>query len=366
MSSRYRAARLGALLLTAATALLVAAPPAIAGTSGEYVGGVDGDSVRIGGQAVPTSLLRLRLDNDAKELLTYCVELDVDARPGARMIESEWSAYPDRAEVFAGQPDKVLWILHNSYPNIDLAELGAMVGADLSQGEAIAGTQAAIWYFSNDVKIDGDNPADVSKLFAYLTGEANTGVGEQPPVSLSITPDTVTDVAPGQKAGPFTVTTTAGEVALTVEGPAGIQIVDGTGQQVQPMDKDIFSVNEFWLTAPTAGAAGEAVIRATALATVETGRLFVGEDNDVNPTQTLIAASSTQTEAAAEAHASWLAAPSASTDQPAAAAPAPQPRAALASTGASPLPLLGIGVLLVGAGAGAMLWQRRMARGYQK
>ena len=393
MSSRFKAARLGALLLPVATTLLVAAPPALAATSGEYVGGVDGDGVRIVGHAnpVPTSLFSLKLDNDDTQLMTYCVELDVDARLGARMIESPWSAYPDKAEVFAAAPDKVLWILHHSYPSIDLTALSETIKAELTEREAIAGTQAAIWHFSNDATLDADNPEDIRKLYDYLTGEANTGIGEQPPVSLSLTPETVSDVEAGVKAGPFTVDSTAADVQLTVEGPDGVQLVDGSGQQVepldkdifgmpvQPLDKDIFSVQEFWLTAPSGGAAGEAIIRATALATVELGRLFVGEDNDENPTQTLIVASSTPTEATAEARASWIAAPAppASTTTPPAqtttqvvapttdettTAPAPQPRAALPVTGASVLPILAVGVLLIGAGAGVLLLQRKLRR----
>lgn len=144
MSSRYNAARLGALLLAAATALLVAAPSALAATTGEYVGGVEpGDRVRIDGQETTTSLHGLKLD-DETVLKTYCVELDVNARQGARMIESPWSAYPDKTEVFTAKPDKVLWILHHSYPNTELSALGEEIGVELTAGEAIAGTQAAI------------------------------------------------------------------------------------------------------------------------------------------------------------------------------------------------------------------------------
>jgi len=362
MSSRFRAARHGVLLLAAATALLVAAPPALAASSGEYVGGVEGANVRIEGQAneVPTSLLRLKLDNDGTQLLTYCVELDVDARLGARMIESEWAAYPDGAEVFTAQPDKVLWILHHSYPNTALSELDAVLGTTLTEKEAIAGTQAAIWAFSNAAKLSPDQ-GNITKLYEYLTGEVNTGVGEQPPVSLSLTPEAVRDVPAGAKAGPFTVNTTGTLEGLTVEGPDGVEIVGGgSDQEIQPLDKDIFSVTEFWLSPPAGGAAGEGTVRATAQATVEAGRLFVGETNDKNPTQTLITAASTQTEVTAQATVNWVA--QAVPAMPAPAAPAPQARAALADTGASVPQLVGLGVLLIGAGTWALLLRRRPNR----
>jgi TQXA domain-containing protein len=405
MSSRFKAARSGALLLAVATALLVAAPPALAATAGEYVGGVDGESVRIGGHTdpIPTSLLRLSLDNDGQELLTYCVDLDVSARLGARMTEAPWSAYPDKAETFAAQPDKVLWVLHHSYPNVGLADLSNAAGVELSERQAIAGTQAAIWHFSNDAVLDGDNPEAIQRLYKYLTDAAiNTGIGDQPPASLSLTPELVENVDAGQTAGSFMVDSTAGDVQLTVEGPDGVEIVNSVGDTIQPLDRDIFSVqpfdrdifsvNEFWLSPPTDGKAGEAIVRATAQATVEVGRLFVGEDEN-NPTQSAIAASSIETTATAEARASWiggpLSPPSSSTttatptttttsSKPSTStttaavmpisvaptttvSPAPQARG-LPLTGASVLPILAVGALLVAAGVGALLLQRKLRR----
>jgi TQXA domain-containing protein len=387
MSSRFKAARFRALLLAAATALLVAAPPALAATSGKYIGGVeDGEKVQLRGfdHKTSTQLLGLELDNGTL-LETYCVELDVTARHGAQMIESPWSAYPDQAEIFAAKPDKVLWILHHSYPNVEVDELGQTVGVELSQAEAIAGTQAAIWHFSNDAELaDEGNGADVVALYDYLTGEANTGIGEQPPVSLSLTPELIDDVEAGTNAGPFTLDTTADSVELTVEGPEGVQIVDGSGQPiapVSPMDKDIFSVTEFWLSPPADGAAGEATVHAEGEATVEKGRLFVGADNEANPTQTLIVATSTKTKASAEAAARWLEAPTSSpTTTPTETTPptetttttsettappsttTPPPSSDLPVTGASVLPVLGLGLLLIAAGVGALVLQRRLRR----
>lgn len=406
MSSRFKAARSGALLLAVATALLVAAPPALAASSGEYVGGVYGESVRIGGHTnpIPTSLLKLQLDNDGNELLTYCVDLDVTARLGARMIEAPWSAYPDSAGIFAATPDKVLWVLHHSYPHIELADLSKAAGVELSAPQAIAGTQAAIWHYSNGVDLDANNPEAIGQLYKYLTDETvNTGMAAQPPVSLSLTPEQMEDVEAGQKAGSFVVDSTASGMELTVEGPDGVKIVNSVGDDLQPLDRDIFSiqpfdrdifsVNEFWLSPPAGGAAGEAVVRATARATVEVGRLFVGEDEN-NPTQSTIVASSTETTVTAQARANWLAGPlslpsssttttttttttngkpaSSTTNAAAmsnsvaptpttAATPVPQARA-LPLTGASIWPILGVGVLLITAGVGALLWQRRLRR----
>ena len=377
MVLRHQVARCAALLLSASTALLVTALPAAAATTGEFVGSVDGGSiVKIDGHRTRTSLLGLKLDDGAL-LKTYCVELDVNARNGAKLAESPWSEYPDAGEQFNAHPEKVLWILHNSYPNVSLDTLGGKAGATLDAQEAIAGTQAAIWHLSNGATLDEDNPADIRALYAYLTGAANTGVEEQPAVSLSITPKSGTEVEADKAAGPFTVETTAAEVALTVEGPDGVAVVDADGKPLT----EIADGTKFWLSAPsgdeTGDETGEATVKASAKANVEKGRLFVGVDNDAHPTQTLIVAASTRTAAKAEAAAKWVAgtppttrpAPtttkaqvtSSTTPSNAFVVPAQPPAqgGSLPNTGASVVQVLGVALMLLGAGIGALLLQRR-------
>ena len=373
---RYQIRRCAALLLGVATALLVTAMPAAAGATGEFIGGVGaGSSVKIDGQRTKTALLGLKLE-DGNRLDTYCVELDVNARKGAQLAESPWSEYPDAGEQFNVHPEKVLWILHNSYPTVALDKLGAEAGAQLDKQEAIAGTQAAIWHLSNGANLDGDNPADIRALYAYLTGPANVGVKEQPSVSLSITPEDGGEVAAGETAGPFTVDTTASEVELTVEGPDGVAVVDADGEPLAEISDDV----QFWLSAPAGAEAGSATVKAAAHAEVEKGRLFVGVDNAENPTQPLIVAASTKTAAKASAKAKWVlhTPPTTTTEVPPTTTEAPpttnttpsnaftEPPAAppaqggpLPETGASVMQALGFGLLLLGAGIGILLLQRR-------
>lgn len=377
MASQYRVARrIGAMLVAAAAALLVAAPPAVAATSGKYVGTAEpGMSVSLDGRDgdVRTLLLGLRLD-DGTELKTYCVELHVSAREGARMSEAPWERYPGTSAPFEVQPDKVLWILHNSYPNVSLNELGEKVGSRLSTRQAIAGTQAAIWHFSDEANLDADNPAAVRALYTYLTGDANTGLTEQPPVSLAVTPESIGEVPAGEAAGPYTVSSTADSVTLTVSGPEGVAVVDADGN---PLDQAA-NGTKFWLSAPADGEAASATVTATAAATVEKGRLFVGDDS--KPTQTLIVAASTPAKAKVSAAAEWLTTPpstpttttptetstpaptttTTTTDVP---APPGPPEEELPNTGASGiLPILGIGLALLAAGVGALFLQRRLRR----
>lgn len=378
MVLRYQARRWAALMLGSAAVLLVTALPAAAGTTGTFIGSVaGGTSVKIGGQQTRTSLLGLRLE-DGTQLETYCVELDVRAQANATLAESPWSEYPDRGEQFNVHPEKVLWILHNSFPTVDLPALSEKAGAELDKQEAIAGTQAAIWHLSNGANLDSDNPADIKALYAYLIGPANVGVTEQPAVSLSITPETADEMQAGKLAGPFTLHTTAHEVELTVEGPDGVTIVDADGKPLA----DVADGTKFWLSAPDGDKTGEATVKASAQAEVQKGRLFVGVNNKDKPTQTLIVASNTKTKAKAEAEAKWVekviptttttttesssteTQPPATTTTPSNAftetttAP-PAQGGSLPNTGASILQPLGIAMLLLGAGIGLLLLQRR-------
>jgi TQXA domain-containing protein/LPXTG-motif cell wall-anchored protein len=372
MVLRHHAARCGVLAATAVAALLVTTLPAVAATTGVFAGGTRaGATVTIDGQRTQTTLLGLELE-DHTLLETYCVELDVNARRHARLAEAPWADYPDAGEQFNAHPEKVLWILHNSYPNVTLGDLSAKAGAQLDEAEAIAGTQAAIWHFSNGADLDATgNPADIAALYGYLTGSANTGVAQQPPVSLSITPAGGAEAQAGAAAGPFTVHTTAAHVTLKVDGPDGVHAVGPGGAPLTT----IADGTQFWLSAPAGAATGEATVSAFAKAEVQKGRLFVGIDNDTHPTQTLIVAANTKAAVTAESSARWTpAAPSTSTTTTTTRPPVttsttpsnaftvpatPSQGGPLANTGASVLPALGLAVLLLAAGIGALLLQRR-------
>jgi len=356
MILRHHAARFGAFAAAAAVVLLVTAPPAVAATTGVFLGHTDdGTTVRIGGHSTVTALLGLRLE-DGTLLKTYCVELDVQAQNQARMVESPWSEYPDAGEQFNAHPEKVLWILHNSYPNVAVGPLSEAAGTELDMAAAIAGTQAAIWHFSNGADLDGTgNPANIIALYTYLTGPDNIGVREQPEVSLGITPEGA-EAKAGQPAGPFTVDTTADEVRLTTEGPDGVGTVDGNGAPLTVASDG----TQFWLSAPAGGGTGEATVKAAARADVHKGRLFVGVDNEANPTQTLIVAASSKAKAKARASAMWVTAGPPATTPAATTTPVPPAQGGpLPETGASVLPALALALVLLGAGIGALVLQRR-------
>lgn len=129
---------------------------------------------------------------------------------------------------------KIRWILENSYPQVkDLTALGKTVGVDgLTAEDAAAGTQAAIWKFSDNKNATPRN-AKAKKLRDYLLGDANKGIAAEPNPSLTLNPDSVSGKS-GNKLGPFTLKSSAAEVKLTVTGDAAdkVKVVDKDGKPV--------------------------------------------------------------------------------------------------------------------------------------
>jgi TQXA domain-containing protein/LPXTG-motif cell wall-anchored protein len=295
--------------LTAATLAFVAAGAASLifqssakadAVSGSYTGSEFGSSVRLEGHHSPsgTSLLDLKLA-DGTVVKTYCIDIHTGLNTKATYQESDWNDQhpgPNR--------DKINWILHHSFPEVSVDSLAASANAaGLSTKEAVAGTQAAVWHFSDGVKIsDSEKDAKVKAVYAYLTGAANTGLSSQPPVSLSLSPNAHEGKA-GSKIGPFTVSTTS-KSALTVAGenlPQGVQILKGGSPAKTAGDKD-----QLWVDVPASLKGGSATFKVSGSAPVQTGRVFmVFVHGNPAKSQVLIVASGGETKVSAEATATW-------------------------------------------------------------
>lgn len=400
MASRLKLARAGAAVAGASVALMLsAALPAGAdpakGDVDKYVNGYhvnvgDGDRANLS-----TSLIGFKL-TDGTKLQMYCVEIDTSIDREHSMVEQPWDKYPNAQSPFHENRDKINWVLHNGYPVVgadELAETLTEQGTELNGGiddkEAISATQAAVWHFSDNTELNKSNPlpgnddkgtqADVIALYEYLTGEANVGIGDQPTPALAISPAELSGEA-GTRIGPFTVNTTGDIDELKANLPEGVKITDVDGVELTA-DK-IKNNAQLYLDVPKGAEAGEAGFELTAKASVDTGRLFVGEKySDKNKTQSLIVATAEKSELTAGAKGTWTEAttpPSSTTEVPPSTtetvpttetttseAPAPQPKNTsgdLAETGASVFTPILIGVVLVGAGVGALFFMRHRKR----
>ncbi|EID54254.1 thioester domain-containing protein [Saccharomonospora xinjiangensis] len=398
MSSRRTLARVGALVAGTAAALSLGSVPASAdGTKADIVrgGGENGYNVNLGqgSENQQTTLFKLNIEG-GNTLRAYCVEISVNVDPSRSLFESPWDEFPNADSPFHANRDHINWVLHHGYPVNDLASLEqklAEAGAEVHNGldvkEAIAGTQAAVWHFSDGKDINRDDPssskdegadADVLALYDYLTGESNVGIAEPAP-ALEVSPETAAGEA-GERLGPFTVATTGEITEVTAELPEGVTLTDAEGNELG----DIADGTEIYVDVPADAEDGTGSFSLNATAHLATGRLFVSEDYQAKPAQSLIVASSEDTSLSAKASVEWTAVPEeeepkpeeptevpSPSEQPSAqpSAPATEPSQPavtpsantddLADTGASPLVPLLIGLGLVGAGTGAILLQRR-------
>ncbi|PRX47799.1 LPXTG-motif cell wall-anchored protein/TQXA domain-containing protein [Prauserella shujinwangii] len=399
MRKRSVLTRAGAAVVGASLAVLGAALPASADEPNDAKGTVlkskqdiKGYAANVNGMSdTPTSLIGLKLDQ-GNTLRMYCVQIEVNIRRGGTMIETPWDQYPDQGSPFHKNRDKINWVLQHGYPAVDTAALAETLGADslhdgLSKKEAITGTQAAIWHFSDGKDLNRPNASsgndeadkDVLALYDYLTGEENKGVGEPAP-TLELAPESLTGEA-GSRIGPFTVSTTGKVSELKKNLPEGTTLTDADGNELST--EDIADGSEIYVDVPAEAAKGDGTFEITATGHVNTGRLFVGENYAEKEAQSLIVAQSEKVTLTAQAGAEWEAAPvttappeeTTSTTPPTSSTTSSQPAPApsttetpvapqsneddLAQTGFSALTPLLIGAGLVVAGAGALLLQRR-------
>ncbi|MEE2044532.1 thioester domain-containing protein [Nocardiopsis tropica] len=352
---------------------------------GQYIGNAEnGTRVNMDGGGARTSLFNLELE-DGTLLTTYCIDYHTNIVGDAWYREDKWENYPGQGD-FA-EPGKVHWILQYGYPALSAAELGAEAEFEgLSDADALGGTQAAIWHFSNGMTLDGDNSEGVTAVYEYLVGAAeDLPQTVEPDAALSITPGTASGTA-GGTVGEFTIATNATGVPVTLAAPDGVELVDlATGESVDTVDDG----DTVGFSVPAGADAGEASFSLEATARVETGRLFKGEEAD-QPTQTLITAEGDETTVSASASASWegggeTAPPTEEpsegpTEQPSGEptppeSPAPSPsvepsdtpsapvddsdRPSLPVTGGALAGLVAAGIAALGAGGGAVYLSRK-------
>jgi TQXA domain-containing protein len=124
------------------------------------------------GTSARTDLIRLNPNIEAYSLDFGGV---APTRP-SRYRADTWSAVPHvQARAYEAE---VAWILRNSYPALSTTQLSADLRAagytlgsrNISEHEAIAGTQAAIWYLTNGLELD-NRPLNVPARTTERAGE---------------------------------------------------------------------------------------------------------------------------------------------------------------------------------------------------
>ncbi|MCI0383211.1 Cys-Gln thioester bond-forming surface protein [Streptomyces sp. CNQ085] len=242
-------------------------------------------------------LFELKVDGGGT-LKTYCIDVGRGTVAGAKYREASWDESTLHNNENAG---KILWILENSYPQVnDLTALAGKAGAkQLTEKTAAAGTQIAIWHFSDNVKVDADSD-DADKLAEYLIKSAENLA--EPEASLTLEPSAVSGKA-GEKLGPVTVNTNAQTVNVAPGADAtsaGVTVVDKDGNAVTAAKQG----DQLFFDVPEDTEPGTASLTAQANTEVAVGRAFTSVDPK-NPSQTQILAGSSSSSVTATATANW-------------------------------------------------------------
>lgn len=295
-------ARLTFTAAVAAAALLAFAAPANADpVRGTYVGHQPGTESKVklkkgsNNRELSTSLLQLKVDGTGEVLLTYCIDINTSVRKVA-YAEKGWS------ETSLGDNAKyVNWILHHSVPYLGAADLATAAGLSgtPSMPDAVAGTQAAIWHYSDgyDLRV-GHNKAVVQAIYAYLTGEKNVGMDNEPAPTLSLSPENAGG-EPGDLLGPIEVSTSADSVDVSLTGaPTGAKLL---GPDKETEVTTAKNGDKLYVRVPKGTADGSAKVNADVTARVSPGRVFKAEVES----QILILADSDEVKVHDETVVSW-------------------------------------------------------------
>ncbi|WP_406508580.1 Cys-Gln thioester bond-forming surface protein [Streptomyces sp. NBC_00212] len=246
-------------------------------------------------EQVSAGLFRMNVDGGGT-LRTYCIDIHNPTQREAQYRETPWSGTSLANNKDAG---KIRWILENSYPQKnDLGQLAkdAGVTGKLSNGEAAAATQVAIWRYSDHVKVDAADK-DAQTLADWLF--KNAKVVEEPKASLTLDGASVAGKA-GQKLGPVTVHTNADKVTVTPSQElqaAGVKIVDKAGKTVSSAVNN----SQLFFDVPAGAQPGSGSLRLSATTQVPVGRAFASDSKS----QTQILAGSSDSTVNAEAKATW-------------------------------------------------------------
>ncbi|MEU9116089.1 LAETG motif-containing sortase-dependent surface protein [Streptomyces sp. NPDC048483] len=287
-------------IATAGTAAADDTPPAQGGATAT-LGGLktfdqaivhaDGQDQRVG-----AGLFEMSVDNGGT-LQTYCIDIHNPTQQQAKYQEVPWSASSLHSNGDAG---KIRWILQNSYPQVnDLAALASKAHAgNLTENTAAAGTQVAIWRFSDHVKVDAADPA-AEKLADYLEKRAQNLA--EPKASLTLDPPAVSGKS-GSRLGPVTVRTNADSVTVSpaADLPSGVKVVGKDGKPVTSAANG----TQLFFDVPKGAADGSTSLTAQAATKVPVGRAFTGIGEHAK-SQTQILAGSSESTVSAAATVSW-------------------------------------------------------------
>lgn len=309
------------------------------------------------------NVIGLKPHGSDETLVVYCIDIRTPLDTDHPYAEGDWE------ESGVANLEQVRWVLFNGYPNVGAAALieaaGAEVNGDWSDkriGEvAYAGTQAAVWHFTDGWDLLTDNPVKggnngedeaVLAIYEHLTDD---------PGRVTDPSEFVLDLEGAGEAayvdgrfGPYTIRSNAGAVTLGAEGAS---LETEGGDAVESLEDG----EQFWIVLDEGSS--EVTVSGTAAYDLPVGRVFLATTDEslsgdaVNPvraggSQKLILAEPREGELPAEWRFALEAPP---TERPTESGPAAQ----LPKTGSSLAVAFAAGLALLIGGLTAMVVTKR-------
>lgn len=245
-------------------------------------------------QELPAGLFEMTVDGGGK-LKTYCVDLHNPTQNQAKYLETPWAETSLGANRNAG---KIRWILQHSYPQVDdLAVLAKAAGTGpLTERTAAAGTQVAIWRYSDDADVTASDK-QAERLADWLQKRARDVA--EPRASLTLEPAAVSGRA-GDRLGPVTVRTDADRVSVSPPVDAATSGITVTDEEGEPVTSAVDGAR-LYFAVPKGSTDGSASLAVQTTTSVPVGRAFAGTTR----TQTQILAGSSESTVSARATATW-------------------------------------------------------------
>lgn len=279
---------------------------------------------------------------DGESILAYCIEYWVQAAdPDHRSAVTGWDEFTGDNN-FKTDPqvrEQVAWILRNSHPTVSLAELAGNTGTtDLTEAEAVAATQAAIWHLTDDFVPEGTLSVDsaaqnsqpvseqsalnVQAVFDYFTGPGNTGLSEHE-VQASVTLVDASDAEVGppeaieellededdQVLGPIELNASTDQVDLELTSTnAAVEVTDFTILDAAGKELDTSQpvrAEELWVHVSGDTETGGVHISAESTDFGYTGRLITPEPDAQRRFQTIVMVDETTDQADTELELNW-------------------------------------------------------------
>lgn len=221
------------------------------------------------------NLLGLTPHGSEETYTVYCIDIRTPLDTESPYAEGDWE------ESGVANLESVRWVLFNGYPNVGAAELieasGGEVNPEWTDAEivevAYAGTQAAVWHFTDAWELLSDNPVKggnsgedeaVLAIYEHLTEDTGR-VPDPSEFMVDLEGEEDAGYEDG-RFGPYTIRSNAGPVELEADGG---RLEKENGDIVESLEDG----EEFWIA--VAESASEVTVTGTAAYDLPVGRVFL-------------------------------------------------------------------------------------------